>query len=279
MAEQARTAAVTDSLEFKAAVAAEVAKANAASIASAVQAEVAKIIGSLKDQGSDVSPSDKRFAETLAMAFAQLNEQGNGRKYVDPKILRQRSEAREKMRQLIIAARKNHQAAINAAVDRLGRVLTEAELTKISADHVPSYTVVAKTLLDDQVVQPFWVDSAHIMQSTAIDWPGVPNDAMRPLNEVAREIYGAFVESTGSRAESKNGVVPDVALDDQFGVIGNGLVVRNGAIPAYNRKSNEGRTMSEVGGQGLSLHHKNQSGRAVLKNVLGTIAEPAMQNI
>jgi hypothetical protein len=248
MAEQQRTSAITESLEFKAAVAAEVAKFTAQT----VREEVAKIIGTLKTEGAEVSASDKRFAETLAMAFAQLNEQGNGRKYVDPKILRARGEARELMKQLIVAARRE------------GRI--------------PSYRVCAKTLLDNQVVEPFWVDKSHTAQPTEIDWPGVPNDAMVPLNDTAKDIFAAYMDSIGSRPESVLGAVPDATLDSEMGLTAGGLVVKGGAIPRQNRRPSEGRTLPEAG-EGLSLHHKNAPGRSVAINVLGTIAEPARQNI
>ena len=245
MAEQARTAAVTESPEFKAAVAAQ--------IAQSVKDEVAKIIGTLKEQGSSVSSSDKQFAETLAMAFAQLNEQGNGRKYVDPKILRERNEARERMKQLIIGARREGQ--------------------------VPSYRVLAKTLLDNQVVEPMWVDNNHTAQPTEIDWPGVPNDAMLPLNDAAKGIHAEFMASIGSRPASVLGAVPDATLDLEYGITAGGLVVKAGAIPRQNRRPSEGRTLNEVDGEGLALHHKDAPGRFVEKRILGTIAQPARQNI
>jgi hypothetical protein len=248
MAEERRAAAVTETLEFKAAVAAEVAKATAGMI----KDEVAKILETLKGQGSDVSSSDKRFAETLAMAFAQLNEQGNGRKYVDPRVLRERGEAREKMKELLVTARKGGK--------------------------IPSYRVVAKTLLDNQLVEPMWVDASHIAQPTEIDWPGVPNDAMVPINETAHEIHAAFLASIGSKPESVLGAVPDATLDLEYGVTSGGLVVKAGAIPRQNRRASEGRTLPEAG-EGLSLHHKGAPGRYVEKRVLGSIAAPAMQTI
>lgn len=273
MAEQQRTATVTESPEFKAAVQAAVAQA----VATSVKDEVAKIIGTLKQEGTEVSTSDKRFAETLAMAFAQLNEQGNGRKYVDPVVLRERAEARERMKQLLVAARRNHQVAINELVNRHGRQLTQPELAKLSVEHVPSYRVVAKTLLDNQVVEPMWVDKNHTAQPTEIDWPGVPNDAMQPLNDVAKEIHAAFMASIGSRPQSVLGAVPDGTLDLDYGVTAGGLVVKAGAIPRQNRRPSEGRLLSEADGEGLALHHKGEPGRFVEKRILGTIAEPARQ--
>jgi hypothetical protein len=275
MAEQQRNAAITDTPEFKAAVQTAVAQA----VAQSVKDEVAKIIGTLKQEGAEVSPSDKRFAETLAMAFAQLNEQGNGRKYVDPQILRERGEARERMKVLVVQARKDHQAAINELVNRTGKQATQAELRKIDATYMPSYRVVAKTLLNNQVVEPMWVDASHTAQPTEIDWPGVPNEAMLPLNDVAKAIHAEFLGSIGSRPESILGAVPDATMDLEYGVTAGGLVVTAGAIPRQNRRPSEGRVLKEDDGEGLSLHHKDQPGRAVPLHVLGTIAAPAQKQV
>ena len=236
MAEQAKNLAITDTPEFKAAVA----------------EQVRGILTSFQKDGMNaLTPNDQKWAESLAMAFASLTEQGTGRKYVAPEIIRMRNEAREKMKSLIIAARKD------------GRKAT--------------YQVVAKTLLDNQVVEPMWIDSTHIAQPTEIDWPGVPNDAMKPINDTAKEIHAAFMDSIGSRPVSVLGAVPD-AMDDNFGMTAGGLVVRGGAVPRHNQ-GNSPEVVTGASEQGLAVHHKNQPGRVVEKRVLGTIAAPARQTV
>jgi len=239
MAEAQKTLPLTETPEFKAMLAEEVKKV---------------LVGLKGELGSDLSQENRRFAENLAMAFATLSEQGTGRKYVAPEILRARTEARELMKDLIMQARRNGQ--------------------------VPSYRVIAKTLLDDQVVEPFWVDSSHVAQHTEIDWPGVPNDAMQPINEVAKGIYQAFLDSIGSKAQSvsASGAVLDVpdAMQDGFGTTRNGLVVRGGAVPRRNRP---GEASPPEHQEGLSLHHRNKPGRTVETRVLGSVAEPARQTV
>jgi hypothetical protein len=260
--------ALTETPEFKAAV--------AEAVASSVASEVGKILASLKAEGAQLSSGDHKFAENLALAFATLSEQGTGRKYVAPEILRVRSEARDKMFKLIISARKDYRRALDA----IGREPKQSELLAITAKYVPSYRVAAKTLLDNQVVQPFWVDSSHIAQPTEIDWPGVPNDALVPLNDVAREIHAAFRESIGSKAQSVSatGAVTDAPdpMDDGYGTTANGLVVRGGAVPRRNRPETTPEHQSE---EGLALHHRNKPGRTKEIHVLGTIAPPAQQTI
>jgi hypothetical protein len=231
--------ALTEAPEFKAAVSA------------AVSAEVSKILDTLKGSGSSLSSGDQKFAENLAMAFATLSEQGTGRKYVAPEILRTRAEARERMFDLIVKARKEKRAA--------------------------TYQVVAKTYLDNQMVEPLWVDSSHIAQPTEIDWPGVPNDAMKPMNDTAQEIHAAFLESVGSKAKivlpaGGEADAPDPSQDG-YGVTAKGLVVRGGAVPRQNREASP-----PVNEEGLAVLHKNQPGRSKEINVLGTIAAPARQN-
>lgn len=235
-ASTAAAAPASESPEFKAAVA----------------AEVRNVLTAFKESGGEgLSGPDRKWAESLALAFASLTEQGSGRKYVAPEIIRMRTEARERMKELIIAARAD------------GRPAT--------------YRVVAKTLLDNQVVEPKWVDSHHIAQDTEIDWPSVPNDAMVPINDTAKEIHAAFLESVGSRPQSVLGAVPDAA-GDAFGITPGGLVVRGGAINRYVNKP-EHATLSQLGDQGLAVHHKTSPGRVVEKRVLGSIAAPAHQTI
>ena len=70
---------------------------------------------------------------------------------------------------------------------------------------------------------------------------------MQPLNDTAKEIYAAYMDSIGSRPESALCAVPDATLDSEMGVTAGGLVVKNGAIPRQNRRPSEGRTLPEMG--------------------------------
>ena len=224
-----------------------------AAVTAAVESKVTEILGSLKEGGA-LGGGDRKFAENLAMAFATLSEQGTGRKYVAPDVLRARTEAREKMFALLVQARRDKK--------------------------MPAYRVVAKTLLDDQIVEPMWVDSTHIAQPTEIDWPGVPNDAMVPLNEVAKEIFAAYMDSIGSKPKSVSASgaefeAPD-PMDDGYGVTAKGLVVRGGAIPRQNRPEAVAAGHAE---QGLNVHHRGGPGTIKEVRVLGKTAAPARQTV
>jgi hypothetical protein len=156
---------VTDTPEFKEALAAGIEQATA-KILESVQ-KVAGVPGTELPQGGE-----KNFAEMLAMAIATLTDQGTGRQRVAPEVIRARTEARDRMRQLIMKARAE------------GRTAT--------------YELRNKVVLDNRVIEPMWIDSNHITRPTEIDWPGVPNEVMVPINDTAKEIHAAFMESIGS---------------------------------------------------------------------------------
>lgn len=152
---------ITETEEFKAAVAAEAAKA------------VADLLHSSRaEHGTEDQGSDPTWMRALAMEISQLTDQGTGRRRVAPEVLRARQMARERMLKLIVDAR--------------------------AAKKTATYRVKSKTLLADRVVEPFWVDNLHTAQPTIIDWDGVPNEAMAPENKTAKGIYDAFMESIGS---------------------------------------------------------------------------------
>ena len=152
---------VTTSPEFQAAVDA------------AVESAVAKAVAAAQSLTSgSVNPEEGKFAQILAMQLAQLTDQGTGRKRVAPEILDARHNAREEMKSVLRAARKSGE--------------------------IPVYFLVNKVYLDEVMVDPFWVGSDHISRKTEIEWPGIPNEAMRPVNEIAEKIYDAFTRSIGS---------------------------------------------------------------------------------
>lgn len=192
------------------------------------------------EQPSVANSSDMAFAEKLAMAISQLTDQGTGRRRVAPEIIEQRAKAREKMGHLIIKAR--------------------------AEGLMPSYKLRNKVYLDEVLVDPVYMDAAtKTPKPTEIDWPGVPNEAMVPVNDSAKEIYAAFMEAIGS--------VVKVVSEDTFGVTVNGLVVKNGAVqPRRALPSGDHQATS----QGLNIKHKQNvpvEQREV--RVLGTVAPPA----
>lgn len=231
--------ALTETPEFK------------AMVATAVAAELAKLpAAQLAALGGAGSAPDSAFAQSLALALAEFNEQGGGKKYVDPKILKTRRDANEKMWELIFDAHRDGKMA--------------------------KYQLTGKVVLADELIEPFWLDTDHTAKPTTIDWTGAPNGSMIPLNDTAKAIFDQFKLSVGST---------DNALESRpMGMTPGGLVVHGGAVP--KRRGDAGRlpqhgenltqqTMQEQGG--LSVHHRNAAGQPKPQYILGTHFPPATE--
>lgn len=224
---------VTETKEFKDAV--------ASAIASAIPTIIAQLSKAKGD--TTVSAGDQSWAEGLAMAIAQLNDQGSGRKRVAPEIVKARSEAREEMTRLLIQAK---------------------------ADGVtPLYTLRNKTYLDEILIEPIYIDAATKgPRPTEIGWPSVPNEAMIPANDAAKGIFEMFSKSIGSTDWNKPA--------DTFGITVGGLVVKNGAVSQKRAvPSAEGHIKTE----GLKISHRSAERNFKEVPILGTVAEPARQAI
>lgn len=227
---------VTQSEEFKAAV------------AEAAQKAAAEILSTLKDAGKE-SPGDISFAEKLGLAIAQLSHQGTGRgKPVDPAILRARDEARTRMTDLILQARKE--------------------------GVVPVYTLRNKVYLDEVLVDPVYIDPATKEQrATTIEWPGVPSEAMVPENEAAKQIHAAFSDSIGVvQIDHSKHLKPE-----QFGVTAGGLVVKGAGHALRPMQVGNQRADAAPQGEGLRVQRGpgNPTGKQKEIRVLGTVAAPA----
>lgn len=212
-------------------------------VAAAVTKLVPEILGKL-----NVARGDDGLAERLALAIATLSDQGTGsRRRVAPEVLKARDEARKRMVDLIIAAR--------------------------AAGRVPSYRLTNKVLLDEQLIDPVWIDKNHTAQPTEIDWPGVPNEAMVPLNDVAKEIHAAFIESIGSIAKEHQ------VMHDPLKITKGGLVVRGAPSAAAHETTLERVNAQAKSDEGVRVKHKDQGGRYKEVSILGTIHKPAQQTV
>ncbi len=240
---------VTETPEFREALAEGIKRATGEILAQ-VQ-KVAATPGDVAPQGGE-----KNFAEMLAMAIAQLTDQGTGRQRVAPEIIRARTEARDRMRQLIMKARAEGKPA--------------------------TYELRNKVMLDNRLIEPMWIDSSHTTRPTEIDWPGVPNEVMVPVNDTAKEIHAAFMESIGSTVKIDG-------INETLGITPGGLVVRNSAVntaaarrsalPAEaDVKSHPAPMVNAPDEIGVRVHHAAQPGRSKPVSILGSIHPPAQQN-
>lgn len=237
-----RPALTTESPEFQAAVA-KVAN-------EAVQSMLAGLTPKVEAAGMSGQPGTQDWMQTLAVTLAEIGSQGTGRKAVAPHILQQREACRSQMVDLIIAAR--------------------------AARRAPKYQLRNKVVLAERVIEPFWITSDKKTKPTEIDWYGIPNEAMVPINETAKAIHKEFMDSIGT--------VEKVAPEERLGVTPGGLVVRNAAVTDTMARRAPGEAPHVGDGKddsadGLVIHHEDEPGRYKTVKVLGTIQEPARQTI
>lgn len=219
---------------------------NTPEFAAAVAAATAEVIKQMGGRPA-VSDGDGNWMKQLALGIAELTDQGTSRKRVAPEILAKRDEARKAMIALLVEAHDNGEK--------------------------PEYRLVNETYLNEQLLKPFYADKAKVVHPTEIIWTGVPNECMRPINDVAKGIFEQFVKSIGGSAsvDLKGPAQP-------FWVTRGGLVVKGQAGAAQRR---------EVGTPGAPLPDPfaNELGTktthdpsAEFVHVLGTIQPPARQN-
>lgn len=234
----------TETAEFQEAV-------QKAATAAAAEA-MAKLMADLKpaSQAASVDSDNDLFAKRLATYIANLSDQRDGRKFVAPEIVEAMREARDRMHGLLLRVRE--------------RGLK------------PEYTVIAKTQLNEQLIEPFTQTDDRKVKATHIVWTGVPNEAMRPLNDIAKEIYAAFSDSIRGKALELNQDQRPIFLTYS------GLVV-NGTPPARKTVGGGEPARDFAFGDHLAVVDDSAIGdpndpNAQHVRVLGTIADPARQN-
>lgn len=247
MAEASKPVNFTETQEFKDAVLK--AAQEAAEVAVTKALDLAR-----QKSGAPPNPGDTSWVQALAMAIAQATNQGTGSKLrspVPPDVIKKRDDARARMFDLLIEAR--------------------------AKGITPSYIVTSKTLLDNVLVAPFEIVN-HIAQPTEIDWPGVPNEVMRPINACAKQVYAAFEESIGVLISDDAQAV--AASRKQFENPRQGLVIKTSPGLSEKRMTgNEQPTDDVTLLTGLHLRKYGQPGQYKDVNILGTIAAPAQQSV
>lgn len=186
-----------------------------------------------------VETDEPAWVHSLALSLAQLSDQGTGRqKRVAPEVLAARDEARARMRELIVAAH--------------------------ARGDVPRYKMRHKAYLGEELVEPFYVGPDHKQYAEEIEYRGVPNEAMLPINDVADGIYAAFLKSIGR---------------DQPSLGNSDLVVTPGGVVVTRKRKD--REAAHVGGGEIDAplrRSRRGGGEMIQTHVLGTVAPPARQN-
>ena len=251
-ASEQSTTAFMQTPEFKAAV--QMAALEAAKQAKTEVLKELALAGKSGDAaGVADSPDLENLFRRMAMSIAEISDQGTDRKRIAPEILTAREDARKKMFELIRSAFEKAE---------------ECRREKKSADDfVPVYKLKNKVYLDEILIDPIWRASDGTIRAQEIDWPGVPNEAMEPVNEIAVEIFQAFSDSIGSYEKVSAA---------QLVVTPRGLVVHG--HPTRGMQAINASEPSEGSVGGVRIRGRGAvSGQVVEKNVLGTIAAPARQ--
>ena len=231
---------VQETPEFKQAVA----EATAAAVKDAMASLAAATMPAAG--GGDM----RSFAEQMAMAIASISNQGTGtRAPVPPEEMHRRAQARKLMDSLLRDARR--MAAMG------------------DADAVPLYELRNKIYIGDFVTDPIWTDSAKKLQNTTIRWPHVPNEVMIPVNETAKLIHEAFLDSIGRSS-------PNLAPETDVHMSSTGFVV-NGRAPS-GRAAGMVPSRSDTGLE-IVRDQSRVPGENRLVRVLGTIQAPASQPV
>lgn len=190
--------------------------------------------------------------ERMAMAIAEISDQGTSRKRVAPEVLAERAKAQERAFKLLVQARENY--------DRADADGNEAEMAR----WLPEYRVVATTYLSERIVQPWTRGASREMIPTEVFWRGMPNNALRPINKVAKDIFEAFKDMVGSAELAKAG--------PSFMTPG-GATIKGEPRAATRRQVPDHLLADDL----MLTNQRNPNAPHV--NVLGTIASPARQNV
>lgn len=196
-------------------------------------------------------PGSPEWASTLAIAIAQAADPR--RKPLDPRIIEQRQRARARMTSLIEHYRH--------VVDEL---LAKGDNASAQAN-TPEYELTREVFLEEQLVQPTYIGADRVIRRQKIGWPKVPNQAMVPVNEPAREIYAAYLESVGGVV--KEGKTPERVDSRNLQVFQDGKLQ---SIP-------QARNARNANSGSLSLRGHAIPGAVVETPVLGTVHPPARQ--
>lgn len=159
---------ITETPEFKAAL-----ESMKSELMSGVAMEMAKLIGS-KPEAPAGQPTSAILSE-LTQMIAEMTNTGQNRKIIAP------DEARKRV----------------AAWDKMGALLERVRAERLQ----PHYVVKLQTWLDGVMVQPQSQVADGRWKDNEIIWSGAPNTAMRPLNDIAKQIYALFLESIGGTTQ------------------------------------------------------------------------------
>lgn len=175
--------AFTETPEFQAAVAAAASTAAASAMEAmrtSMMAEMVTVLTKANQPGAG-SLDTASLISDLSVAIAQMADTGDNRKKISPAEATKRIEAAAKMGEL------------------LDRIHSDTSLK-------PHYELVAETFLEEQLLQKFVAAGEGSWKTNHIIWRGAPNTAMKPVNDIAKELYALYLTSIGGTTLNQSGV-------------------------------------------------------------------------
>lgn len=152
-----------------------------AKLQDAMAKAVAKLGPEDLSSGVETKGGLRDILKELALAIADISDQGTDRKRVDPRVLAERSRNHDLMVEALKTARKQY------SDDDPNR---------------PRYRLIAKVFLNEILIDPFTIDPST-KESVPVDiyWLGIPSQAMQPVNDAAAKIYKYFEASIGNTVD------------------------------------------------------------------------------
>lgn len=229
---------LTDSIAFKAAV------------AESVRAILAAEMAGMKALSNPSEMSDLQgLMKGLATNIAAMSTQGTGQMApVPPDVLAARESARIRMYALLNAAH--------------------------AKGDMPDYQLTEKIYIGGQVVEPVWLDNVmKVQKPTNIEFYGEPNKCMIPLNECAKEIHKAYLESVNDARDEAPRMKANWAV-----INGQGVKIHNGASQqAVMEDGGFGPTREDT--TKFRISSKSNDAMTSQRNVLGTIFPAVTETI
>ncbi|TXH11928.1 MAG: hypothetical protein E6R03_13910 [Hyphomicrobiaceae bacterium] len=242
----------TKTPEFQAAVAAAAA-AMEADIVARITANLAALRSA--DAAPAAASTDSNMIAELTKSIMAMVNVNKPEQPLSPEEVQRRADGRARLIELLVPVQTTDYDAPDAP-------------------EAPFYRVVAKTFLTDFVVEPFEVNAAtKAMEPKTIHWTGTPNECLEPINDSAKAIFSAYLQSIGGSSEfNPDSSISNVELDRRpYGVTPGGIVVKGLNISSRRTVGGiaPGSTTDVMGIRGQT------DPRAKRVNVLGTVAAPA----
>lgn len=163
-----------------------------------IAAQVAAAMAGVQS-GGQVSGANafKDVLDQMALSIAEMSHQSNRtHKPVDPKVLAARAAGFDKLYSVLARIARDRKDVEEQ------EWASESEKTAALMSATPRYRLISAVVLGEELIMPVRPNPATKMsEPIAIYWSHEPNDAMIPLNDVAKEVHAAFRESRGTRTD------------------------------------------------------------------------------